>query len=195
MVSAENRIVYFPLLAMYLVLNIILCINFHVYVCSNREMISLLKLPLGEVVSPEGEPLPGDCSPKSDTTLKRSLSLCPDENEKMPTYNGDDDVTTPREEQSHPIPTPAIPFSSSFDSSESEVVGTPERTALKEQQVKVVEENPEGVVTKEDHNNDEKQKSHKLLVGQKFQHYTRVPQLRKDVSNKKMRINDDHCVR
>ena len=91
-------------------------------------------------VPPEGELLPGDCSPKSDTTLKRSLSLCQDdENGKMPTYNADNDITTPMEEpRPNPTPTPAIPVSVSFDSSESEAVGSPVRTTVKEQVVKVL---------------------------------------------------------
>ena len=149
----------------------------------------ILKLPLGdsEVFLPpsEGEPLPGDCSPKSDTTLKRSMSLCQEEeNEKMPTYSADDDITIPLEEPSHAAtPTPAIPVSASFDSSENETAGSPEGTIPKEQQVKILEEDPEGVPLPEDHDNDEKQKIQKPLIGQKFQHYTRVPQLRKDVSN------------
>ena len=137
----------------------------------------------------EGEPVPGDCSPKSDTTLKRSMSLCQEEeNEKMPTYSTVDDttMTTPLEEPSHAAtPTPAIPVSASFDSSKNETAGSPEsRTIPKEQQVKILEEDPEGAPLPGDHDNDEKPKIQKPLIGQKFQHYTRVPQLRKDVSNK-----------
>ena len=111
------------------------------------------------------------------------MSLCQDdENEKMPTYNTDDDIT-PLEEQPNITPTPAIPVSESFDSSESEVIGSPHRTIPKEQQeVKIVEEDPEGATITKDHDNDEKSKIHKPFIGQKFQHYTRVPQLRKDVS-------------
>ena len=132
---------------------------------------------------PEGESLPGDCSPKSDTTLKRSLSLCQvDENEKMPTFSADDDITTPLEEpRPNPTPTPAFPVSGSFDSSESEAVDIPERTALKEQKVKAVAENPDGIVSTNEQDNGEKPKTSKPFIGRKFQHYTRVPQLRKDV--------------
>ena len=102
----------------------------------------------------------------------------------MPTYSADDDITIPLEEPSHATtPTPAIPVSASFDSSENETAGSPEGTIPKEQQVKILEEDPEGVPLPEDHDNDEKQKIQKPLIVQKFQHYTRVPQLRKDVSN------------
>ena len=143
-------------------------------------MHKIFKLPPGDsevVLSTEGESLPGDSSPKSDTTLKRSLSLCQDENEneKMPTYSGgDDDVITPLEEPTHYVPTPAIPVSASFDSSESEAFDSPTH------KVKIVEQDAEGVaITK-----DGKAQKIGQVYKQKFQHYTRVPQLRKDVSNK-----------
>lgn len=144
-----------------------------------------MKSPLGNsdvFVPPEEQPVPGECSPKSDTTLKRSMSLCQDdENEKMPTYNAEDDIT-PLEEPPNITPTPAIPVSGSFDSSESEVIGTPDRITPKEQQeVTIVEEDPEGATVTKDHESDEKLKIGKRFVGRKFQHYTRVPQLRKDV--------------
>ena len=163
------------------------------------QRTSLLKFPLGDsevFIPPEGEPLPGECSPKSDTTLKRSQSLCQEENDKMPTYNedDDDDANTPLEQPSHITPTPAIPVSASFDSSENEVVDSPERNTPKEQ-VKIIEEDPEGAAIPADHDDDVKQKIHKS-IGQKFQHYTRVPQLRKDVRNKVVRMLnvDDHFV-
>lgn len=170
-----------------------------------KERLLLLKLPLGDsevFVSQEGESLPGDCSPKSDTTLKRSLSLCQEE-EKMPTYSaGDDDATTTPSEEPHHVPTPAnpdtttvpseeppyavpkpaIPVSKSFDSSESEAVGS--SPVPKEQQVKTITEDPSDVAAAEDHSTKAKQK---ISIGQKFQHYTRVPQLRKDVSVKMLR--------
>ena len=178
-------------------------------------------MPLGDsevVFTQDGESLPGDCSPKSDTTLKRSLSLCQDD--KMPTYSTDDDtaapenvdditapddittadeittaddITKPLDEPSHATPTtPAIPVSKSFDSSESEAVGSPVRNILKEQQVEIVEKNPEGVIIVEDnHSTNEKQK---ISVGHKFQHYTRVPQLRKYVSNRVTWISSDYMI-
>lgn len=128
--------------------------------------------------------MPGDSSPKSDTTLKRSMSLCQDDN-KMPTYSADDDVATPLDEPSaHFTPTPAIPVSKSFDSSESEAMGSPGRTILKEQQIKILEEDPEGVAITKDNDTNEKPKIDKPFIKQKFQHYTRVPQLRKEVSNR-----------
>ena len=73
----------------------------------------------------------------------------------------------------------------SFDNSENETAGSPEsRTIPKEQQVKILEADPGGAPLPGDHDNDEKPKIQKPLIGQKFQHYTRVPQLRKDVSIK-----------
>ena len=115
--------------------------------------------------------------------ISRSLSLCQvDKNEKMPTFSADDDITTPLEEpQPNPIPTPAFPVSGSFDSSESTAVDIPERTAPKELEVKAVAEDPEGVVSTNEQDNDKKPKTSKPFIGRKFQHYTRVPQLRKDV--------------
>ena len=99
----------------------------------------------------------------------------------MPTYSTDDD-TTPLEEPPNISPTPAIPVSESFDSSESEVVGSPDRTTPKElPELKIIEEDPEGTTITKDQDNNEEPKISKQFVGRKFQHYTRVPQLRKDV--------------
>ena len=146
----------------------------------------------------EEENLPGDCSPKSDTTLKRSMSLNePPQDLTMPYYS-EDEITASLEQQlSQPTPaTPAFPVSASFDSSESEAVGSPERNITIENQNKILEEASKSsredsktsiVVDDDTSSRDEQQKtslSRALTptTGLKFQHYTRVPQLRRDVS-------------
>ncbi|XP_065919048.1 kinesin-like protein KIF1A isoform X2 [Dysidea avara] len=149
-------------------------------------------------ISPEGEEehLPGDCSPKSDTTLKRSMSLCEPSSQDttMPHYS-EDEITASLERQPSQPTTPAFPVSASFDSSESEAVGSPERNItiehedkIPEEDYKVSGEDSKTSIVVEDRSGTDEQRRTNLsrastttTTGQKFQHYTRVPQLRRDV--------------
>lgn len=139
----------------------------------------------------EEEHLPGDCSPKSDTTLKRSMSLNePPQDTTMPHYSEEDVSASGEQQPSQPVlPTPAFPVSLSFDSSEGEAVGSPERNVTVEHEDTIPEEGSKTSIVMDDSGGKDEQRSTNLsraslttTTAMKFQHYTRVPQLRRDVS-------------
>jgi len=139
----------------------------------------------------EEEHLPGDSSPKSDTTLKRSMSLNERPQDITMPYYSEDEITSSLEQQPSQHTTPAFPVSTSFDSSESEAVGSPERNITIAHDDKISEEDSKvsGEMVDDNTSGRDEQRKTNLsrasltpTAGLKFQHYTRVPQLRRDVS-------------